>query len=266
MNGSERLTIGEFSRLTWLSPKALRLYERRGLLLPELVDAYTGYRYYGPTQVERARTIALLRRVGMPLDHIGAVLDAAPAQRRTLIETYRVEMTRTHQRAIALLDGLAGGLPNVHPVTDMPVVKRRDVAPCAFVARVIRTTAADLPAQIEGAAAVLVQRAGVNINRGKPLTVVYHGEVSWDSDGPIEVRVPVLDGDLADGLEAGGAEFFVDVPFGEVQFPTILRFFDAVRDAAARGPNRPEGAPREVYLEGEPFQCQVAHRYVNTSS
>lgn len=50
MSTTARLSIGEFSRLTWLSPKALRLYERRGLLLPDLVDEYTGYRYYRPAQ------------------------------------------------------------------------------------------------------------------------------------------------------------------------------------------------------------------------
>jgi hypothetical protein len=38
-----RLSIGEFSRVTWLSPKALRLYERRGLLLPDSVEPLVEY-------------------------------------------------------------------------------------------------------------------------------------------------------------------------------------------------------------------------------
>lgn len=266
MNGTAKLSIGEFSRLTWLSPKALRLYERRGLLLPDLVDEYTGYRYYRPTQAERARTIALLRRVGMPLERIATVLNATGEQRRATIEAYRVEATRAHERAVALLDGLMSGLPDPQAQQDLPTVSSRGVGPWAFVSRTLRTTAADLPSHIERTAAALAQRAGSNLDTAQPLAVVYHGEVSWESDGPVEVRVPVIDPDLADGTEPERLELFVDVPFGEVQFPTILRYFDAVRDAAARGACRPVGSPREIYLDGDPFRCQVTQRYVESSS
>ncbi len=261
VSGNARLSIGEFSRLTWLSPKALRLYERKGLLLPDLVDEYTGYRYYRRSQAERARMIALLRRVGMPLERVSAVLDAEEDRRRDLIEAYRVETTRAHERAVALLDGLADG-PREDPAERAPKVQSRVAKPWTFVSRTLRTTAADLPSHIERTASALAQRAGTDIDRGAPLVVVYHGEVSWASDGPIEIRVPVRDDDAADGREPEGNEFFVDVPFGEVQFPTILRSFDAVREAAASGGYRPSGSPSEIYLDGDPFRCQVAHRYV----
>lgn len=261
VSGTARLTIGEFSRLTWLSPKALRLYERRGLLPPDLVDEYTGYRYYRPSQAERARTIALLRRVGMPLERIGAVLDAGESRRRDLIKAYRVETTRAHERAVALLDGLAGG-PHEEPAERALQVQCRVAKPWAFVSRTLRSTASDLPSHIERTASALAQRAGTDIDRSHPLVVVYHGEVSWESDGPIEIRVAIRDTGAADGREPEGSEYFVDVPFGEVQFPTILRSFDAVREAAASGAYRPSGSPREIYLDGDPFRCQVAHRDV----
>lgn len=260
MSDLARLTIGEFSRLTWLSPKALRLYERRGLLRPDLVDQYTGYRYYRSSQAPRARTIALLRRVGMPLEEIGAVLDAAGPQRRARIEAYRDASTRAHERAVALLDDLASGLVGGGRPRDAPVVHRRTVPEHAFVSRTVRTTAADLPTHIERAAGALARRAGGDRDRRRGLVVVYHGEVSWESDGPVEVRVPVVDGADADGAEGAGVELFVDVPFGEVQFPTILRSFDAVRDAAGAEGRQPQGAPREIYGPGDPFTCQVAQR------
>ncbi|MFE3456830.1 MerR family transcriptional regulator [Nocardiopsis aegyptia] len=271
-----RLSIGEFSRVTWLSPKALRLYERRGLLRPDVVDEYTGYRYYRPSQAERARMIALLRRVGMPLERIGAVLDAAGDERRALLDAYRTDVVRAHERAVALLDGLARGLLDDRPERGEgapgadtpgeggPEVSSRDVPERHFVARTVRTTVADLPSHIERAAAELSQRAGAAVDRSGPLVVVYHGEVGWESDGPVEVRVPVTGASGADGVEPAGSELFVDVPYGEVQFPTILRAFDAVRAAAARHARRPSGSPREIYLDGDPFRCQVAQRYVRT--
>ena len=40
------LTIGEFSKMTYLSVKALRHYHDVGLLTPVDIDAATGYRHY----------------------------------------------------------------------------------------------------------------------------------------------------------------------------------------------------------------------------
>ena len=73
------LTIGEFSRAARLTPKALRLYDELDLLRPGRVDGASGYRYYSPDQLERARLVAWLRRLGMPLATIAEVCDAPPA-------------------------------------------------------------------------------------------------------------------------------------------------------------------------------------------
>ncbi len=75
----ELLTIGEFARASRLSAKALRLYDELGLLRPHAVDKWSGYRYYSPDQLEKARLVAQLRRVGMPLARIAALMDLAPA-------------------------------------------------------------------------------------------------------------------------------------------------------------------------------------------
>ncbi|GAA1709354.1 MerR family transcriptional regulator [Nonomuraea bangladeshensis] len=72
------LTIGAFARAARLSPKALRLYDRLGLLRPAAVDGESGYRFYDPAQLERARLIAWLRRLGMPLARIRRVCDLPP--------------------------------------------------------------------------------------------------------------------------------------------------------------------------------------------
>ena len=74
------LTIGEFARLSRLSPKALRLYDELGLLRPYRVDEWSGYRYYAPSQLEQARLVGWLRRLGMPLAQIGAVVESPPAE------------------------------------------------------------------------------------------------------------------------------------------------------------------------------------------
>ncbi|MGN9778230.1 MerR family transcriptional regulator [Micromonospora sp. H33] len=75
----ELLTIGAFARAAGLTPKALRLYDEMGLLPPTAVDPESGYRLYTPDQLDRARLIATLRRIGMPLAEIRRVCDLPPA-------------------------------------------------------------------------------------------------------------------------------------------------------------------------------------------
>lgn len=86
-------SIGEFSRLTGLTEKALRLYGDRGLLEPAEVDPSTGYRRYAPDQVEDGRMIALLRAVDMPLAVIDEVMARPPGDRSAAVGAYwyRVE-------------------------------------------------------------------------------------------------------------------------------------------------------------------------------
>jgi DNA-binding transcriptional MerR regulator len=73
------LTIGAFARSARLTPKALRLYDQLGLLTPAAVDPESGYRLYDPGQLERARLIARLRGIGMPLAEIREVCGLEPA-------------------------------------------------------------------------------------------------------------------------------------------------------------------------------------------
>lgn len=67
-------SIGEMARDSGLSVSALRFYDGAGVLVPAWVDPVSGYRWYGPEQLEEARLLARLRRAGMPLADIRLVL------------------------------------------------------------------------------------------------------------------------------------------------------------------------------------------------
>jgi len=67
--------LKDFARLTNLSRKALLVYERKGLLLPERVDQKTGYRYYSRKQLRRAALLAFLRNLDVPLAHMIPMLE-----------------------------------------------------------------------------------------------------------------------------------------------------------------------------------------------
>lgn len=107
----ESLTIGAFAKASRLSPKALRLYDELGLLTPARVDPLTGYRHYAPAQLERARLVAWLRRLGMPLARIREVcaLDAPAAAREIRAYWARTEAAHGARRdlAVFLVDHLS---------------------------------------------------------------------------------------------------------------------------------------------------------------
>ncbi|WP_328720123.1 MerR family transcriptional regulator [Streptomyces sp. NBC_00247] len=67
-------SIGGMARESGLSVSALRFYDGAGVLVPARVDPVSGYRWYGPEQLEESRLLARLRRAGMPLADIRLVL------------------------------------------------------------------------------------------------------------------------------------------------------------------------------------------------
>ena len=79
MSKTTKLKIGEFSKMMQVTVKTLRHYEQKGLLVPDEVDEWTGYRFYSITQMQRLNTIRGLQRQGFTLEEIRDLLeDGAP--------------------------------------------------------------------------------------------------------------------------------------------------------------------------------------------
>lgn len=113
----ELVGIGAFADLTGLSIDALRHYHEVGLLVPAAVDNRTGYRRYRIDQAERARVIASLRALDMPLADIESFLPPSDGvkgltvllrHRRHLSEVARAAAARIEQ-----LDALIEGVSNM---------------------------------------------------------------------------------------------------------------------------------------------------------
>ena len=75
MSKKTRLKIGEFSQLMQVTVKTLRHYEQKGLLAPDEVDEWTGYRYYSIDQMQQLKDIRDLQRLGFSLDEIKDLFD-----------------------------------------------------------------------------------------------------------------------------------------------------------------------------------------------
>ncbi|WP_205571404.1 MerR family transcriptional regulator [Streptomyces sp. YIM 130001] len=116
------LGIGAFAKASRLSPKALRLYDELGLLTPARVDPVTGYRRYAPEQLDQARLVAWLRRLGMPLARIRQVcaLEAGSAAEEIRAFWAQIEAETAARRDLAafLVNHLSWKDPAMSPKSE----------------------------------------------------------------------------------------------------------------------------------------------------
>ena len=129
------VTIGQFSKMTYLSVKALRHYHDVGLLEPAEVDPFTGYRHYSVAQVGTAQAIRRFRDLDMPIDDVREVLRARDeVARNRAILAHLERMHRQLDQTRAAVESLQA-LLREGTGTGAPVEIRRLPATRAVVAR-----------------------------------------------------------------------------------------------------------------------------------
>lgn len=77
---NDLMLIGEIAEFFGVSRKAIRLYEKKGIIKPVKVDAQNGYRYYSADQVQQLNALLELKALGFSLDEIKAVMDGEAAK------------------------------------------------------------------------------------------------------------------------------------------------------------------------------------------
>src|SRR5260370_3850104 len=138
------LKIGDFSKVSLVSVKALRYYDELGLLKPALVDALTGYHYYSASQLPRLNRILVLKDLSLSLQQIAHLLDQelTPDQIRGMLRLKQVELHQQLEEGQARLERIEAWLQAFEQKAIMPaydvvlkkvaplqVAQVRDVAP-----------------------------------------------------------------------------------------------------------------------------------------
>ena len=263
MDDDDLLTIGAFAARARLSAKALRLYDRLGLLAPAHVDEVSGYRYYRADQVERARLVALLRQLDMPLARIASVVEADGSDAADLLAAYwsDVETRVAGQRTLAeyLRARLSGRSSEMYGTF---VVETVEVPEQVLITETRHTLADELPAWIGASLGRLGEAARECGGVSAAPFVVYHAEVSVESDGPAEACVPVADEAAARAwaarqgrarqtavrVEPARRLAYTRITKAQVAHPQILAAFEAVEQWVAGRGLRYAGPCREVYF------------------
>jgi DNA-binding transcriptional MerR regulator len=245
------LQPGEFAAAGRLSPKALRLYAEQGLLMPACIDPATGYRYYAPDQLPRARLIARLRGLGLPLVRIGFLADLTPEARALELRGWlRTQRSLFDERA-AVIEAMQWSVDDIE-LTD--AVALRNVPATKVLCRSRRIDSTALPDLIRTAERDIRAHLRVSGLPGCGTKLVCFQElVTPDSEGLVEVAV-TYDGnvepidDLYIRLVSAHTEAYLPVPARYEDHPLILHVYDAVGAwTDARPGVTCTGHPYEIY-------------------
>ena len=244
------LTIGDFSRMTHLSVKALRHYHDVGVLEPAVIDPFTSYRSYDTSQVPAAQVIRRLRDLNMPLDQIRAVLFAPDVDGRNQeITTHLERMERQLQQTQAAVAGLRALLagPAARPAIEVRTIP---AVPALAVRDVVTT--ADAPAwglDAFGSLTTALAQAGLTA-AGSP-GALFANEFFEAERGELTLFLPVV----AAGSVPAGRVRVVEVPAAEVAVmmhegaaDDIDRTYGALGTAVAERAIGVDGPIREYYL------------------
>jgi len=119
------LKIGEFSRLSQVTIKALHYYDDMGLLKPASIDKFTGYRYYTVEQLPRLHSIIAFKELGLSLEQIVNLLDAqlSPVEMRDTLRQQKAEIESRIQQEQSRLAQLDFRLRMLEMEVEMPALE-----------------------------------------------------------------------------------------------------------------------------------------------
>jgi DNA-binding transcriptional MerR regulator len=251
---TELLSIGEFAARTRLTPKALRIYDRSGLLRPVCTDQWNGYRRYAPEQIPIGRLVGLLRGADLSLAAVQSVIAALPAGTESAcgrLEALFDQMERDHHGRRLVIRHVQSVLRK--EISPMFEVKTRHV-PARRLMSIQRRQCGDQTAAFVAEAKAEFSAHLGGVGPTGPFTLIFHGPVNDQADGPIEaaIGVPPEVGPtdlIGIRTEPAHTEAYTTITKRQWDYPAILAAYDAVGcspQAAAR-PGSPLSC-REVYL------------------
>lgn len=253
-----------------LTTKALRIYDETGLLRPEYVDPFNGHRRYGQGQIRLGQLIRMLRAADMTLAEIGLLLadfDKERAQAVARIDRHLDALEGRHTSRRFLIRHIHAILREDEP--PMFPIQTRHVPALRVMSIQRRLRAPETDAFVTEAKAAFAAHLGGTQPTG-PFTLIFHGIVDQESDGPLEAMLGCPDDVGVTDLigirtEPAHDEAFTTITKAQWDYPAILAAYDAVAcspEVAARPRSRL--SCREVYVAepsaigGDDLICDVA--------
>jgi DNA-binding transcriptional MerR regulator len=249
VNMQARIAIGDFSRMTHLSIKALRHYHDVGLLEPASIDPFSGYRFYEPGQVVLAQVIRRFRDLGMPLEEVRAVLKAPDVAARNDVIVAHLDRMESQ---LAQTQAVVSSLRSLLERPPGPVAVQYRSVPGTQALGITETVSADeIDAWWVAAFTELysaVRAAG--LRPSGPSGTLYSGELFEWERGDVTAFVPV-----AGAASGAGRAGLVEVPPAELAialheggFAELDRTYGALGTYVSERELGVDGPIREYYI------------------
>jgi len=242
-------TIGEFSRITSITVKALHLYHDKDLLKPSFIDKDTNYRYYSNSDVELARVISALKSMKFSLSEIRSALNEV---------TDEADMTQVLAQKQNKLILEIKSLNAISSAIDVILIKEKEALTMTTnTDDVLRKELPDInvltvkwqgPYSETGEAMGKVYRAGGRHVAGPAFNLYYDGE--YKEIATVESCLPVkkrINSKLEFKSLKGGA-FFTLIHIGPYEKigASYAKIFEFIKDSG----HSVSAPSREVYLKG----------------
>jgi DNA-binding transcriptional MerR regulator len=182
-------STGSLARATGLSQRAVRWYADSGLLRAER-DPATGARVFDADQVTRARRIALLRGLGVPLPDVARVLDADDPVRT--FDAWWSDRRRAGERAAAAGEHVRAVLADASGAPDGVRVTYRDVPERLLLSLPATASLPDMGAVLRAStSALLSAMTSLHASPAGPLHVEIRSRATETAPADLRVCVPV---------------------------------------------------------------------------
>ena len=260
------LKISDFAQLSRVSPKALRIYDRLGLLKPIEVDLQSNYRYYCPSQLPRLHRILVFKELGFSLEQIGSLLDEnldlteirgmlrlKQAEIERQLATDRLRLTKVQ---IRLREMEEKSMSNYEVITK--TIESQLVAATLGVIPNFDDCAPTIESKFDLVYGYVFSQGIKEINAG---INIYHETKLRDRNIPIETVVPITR-----SIPSSDRVWIYELPeiatvactVHQGEFETIGQAYNALLAWISKHEYQIAGSTREVYLryerDGDPAQ------------
>jgi len=189
-----KFSIGEFSAITSLTIKSLRLYHEKGILIPSKIDEFTQYRYYDEKNIETAKSIKVLREFDFSLAEIRKILDDCDRnnnllqQLQTKFSQIQDKIDKYQNISVSLENSIKIEKENRMNSGENFEIEEKEVETILIAGYRMKGKYSDIG---EGFS-ILGKKFGRHAN-GKPLGLYYDGEYKED-DAVFEACFPIRKG------------------------------------------------------------------------
>jgi DNA-binding transcriptional MerR regulator len=249
------MTIGTFSRATFLSVKMLRAYHEAGILEPAHVDPRTGYRQYHVSQLPDAAVILRLRSLDLPLDQVRRIVTARdPEVTRRLLAEHTARMQERLDEVTRIVSELHDTA--AHPEAHTPIHVREQPA-TATLSLAGRVTEATFAKFLDHAYSELDRVVGLlGVAPSGPPGALYGAEIPDDIDEEVEAFVPLaealgvgdLPGDRGDVTVGRVPAAGVAVATHQGPYDTLSETYRRLGAWVAENATTAEERVREIYV------------------